>query len=905
MSFTPAKVKAELARIKETFLDPKEDGNDAKLQYLTLLRLELIQRGVLVVADDTETILSNVTATAGKALAEEQSALSVPAPLLAGSCVVASRLAEQLANTTTTLTSISSSQLEPVSARCKHVDDPRLLVVLQWCAARIGVDDESDATKKTRMLQIAEAYSLRAAQLQPDIPMPWKRAWDCCVAQSSTNVTWQAITAVSNLRRIADSKGNQKRVIELSLVLMDCYLDGHNATSTTQQTSIVETYRPTQPPKNCLKLATALEKETSQQQQPPPDASYWALLRYRLARANHEVGTIDDDDLVLLYGTTLHQLYLQQPASSNSEHAMAIVEQLQSHLIWWHGLAWKQKQAQWQPLSTFLQPLVEHWIATTEDDAERDFQVTAAKLIASIEWMLLGDTTRPFADDALQWADTILRSTIATLSAKEAAATSSAIGHANAEDASLLDQCRSACTALQAHRVLRGTTTTDERAVAATATTAKRTQSCSDYGVSFLQCLVCWSGFHQSPWMLVTQSEARMLVQRAATCLTAAAKAGRRVSALERALLQLGEADAEGSGYVSGLANKAMEIYTKLLSESSRDCQKDGTNNYLVSLMSIRSQAGLADIESKAGNYAKATTAALRSLELLDEATNAGDEQTTVVWTFDQFRSTSQRFQKADVQRLLANTYLHNGDAARAQGVLEQALKDAPNDAGANFALGSFRLYLAFFLDTEDSAIDKEAQIQLLKAAKMDSSKAGPFALLGFWYERKSDLKRALGCYSKALVLDPSHPVAGRGVIRLAPPETLDVVFDTAVKVPSSSIGWAWRQVGLRKAMRDGQDELAVVALLKTLRCSDIERPESNLLAPFFANPNTPERPNKKEMAATLTDLAMCYRRLGRYTAAVRSFHSAIALWRDDAPAQMLCSCAQGEYLVFRRAADV
>jgi len=47
----------------------------------------------------------------------------------------------------------------------------------------------------------------------------------------------------------------------------------------------------------------------------------------------------------------------------------------------------------------------------------------------------------------------------------------------------------------------------------------------------------------------------------------------------------------------------------------------------------------------------------------------------------------------------------------------------------------------------------KKAQQQLLRAAKLDSTQANPFSLLGIWYEIHDDVKRAIGCFSKALAL--------------------------------------------------------------------------------------------------------------------------------------------------------
>ena len=180
----------------------------------------------------------------------------------------------------------------------------------------------------------------------------------------------------------------------------------------------------------------------------------------------------------------------------------------------------------------------------------------------------------------------------------------------------------------------------------------------------------------------------------------------------------------------------------------------------------------------------------------------------------------------------------------------------------------------------------------------MDSSQAAPFALLGYWYEKTDDIKRAVGCYSKALLLDPCQPVAGRGLLRLANADSTAGVIGKAVGASLPTAGWAWRAMARQKALLEGNDNLAVVSYLKALRCKDIEHPEEEELAFFYASPSHPMRPSRDEISEVLAELAACYRRLGRYTAAIWSYHSAIAEAGDRVPSPVLCSCAQGMCLV-------
>jgi|Transcript_12017 hypothetical protein len=85
-------------------------------------------------------------------------------------------------------------------------------------------------------------------------------------------------------------------------------------------------------------------------------------------------------------------------------------------------------------------------------------------------------------------------------------------------------------------------------------------------------------------------------------------------------------------------------------------------------------------------------------------------------------------------------------------------------------------LYESFDASPEEQ---KLAQTQMLKSAKIDSGKP---ALLGVWYEVQNDLKRAVGCYSKCLLLDPANPVAGRGILRLKSPTEAQKLCEAATK---------------------------------------------------------------------------------------------------------------------------
>jgi tetratricopeptide (TPR) repeat protein len=107
--------------------------------------------------------------------------------------------------------------------------------------------------------------------------------------------------------------------------------------------------------------------------------------------------------------------------------------------------------------------------------------------------------------------------------------------------------------------------------------------------------------------------------------------------------------------------------------------------------------------------------------------------------------------------------------------------------------------------------------------------------------------------------------------------------------------GWAWQAIGLHKIFVEGEDDLAIVALLKALRCRDIMQIRNEPLGIFYHQRGE----DVNEEATVLEETGQCYRRLGRYTAAIRAFHAAIDAYQGNMtpPSSVLCSCAQGKLL--------
>jgi tetratricopeptide (TPR) repeat protein len=427
-------------------------------------------------------------------------------------------------------------------------------------------------------------------------------------------------------------------------------------------------------------------------------------------------------------------------------------------------------------------------------------------------------------------------------------------------------------------------------------------------GYPFLEFLVCWSGLHRRPWTYCTQTEARSLLSKARSCLVNAQMShARRRDPLDEVMLLLGEADCEGAYFDGGLTLVSHKNYSKVLEIITMAYETADTripsDTLLRNLLIGHCYIGLAKLPVKnhgaklAINDERFDGYAQRGLYSLEQAMGSITTGTSVYhWIANAFAKNAIRFQLSCARQLVADSLLKVGDVAGAQGFLKKAVHDSPLDADAAFVLGGFRLYMMFFGDKKSPECEKAAQVQLLKAAKLDSSKAGPFALLGYWYEYKEDIKRAIGCYSKAILLDPSQPVAGRGLLRLATQKSISTLLENAVEYSSALNGWAWRALGWQKAYFDGDDDAATICFLKALRCRDICQSDvDSLLGFFFSAPSSARLPSKCEYSGTLAELASCYWRLGRFTAALRTFHSAVDAGGEDVPQTVLTSCARIE----------
>lgn len=217
-------------------------------------------------------------------------------------------------------------------------------------------------------------------------------------------------------------------------------------------------------------------------------------------------------------------------------------------------------------------------------------------------------------------------------------------------------------------------------------------------------------------------------------------------------------------------------------------------------------------------------------------------------------------------------------------------VSDFPGSSEAVLALAAFHLREMIDKTANKNEI-MNAKTLLLKAAKMDTSKSDPFSLLGVWYELQNDSARARGCYQKALTMDASHPVAGRGLQRLMSADEVLSFCRNAIKHSAPVNGWAWRILGQQQSQRDGS--AALVCFQQALRCRDIQAPQNAPLGTFYSISVPLAQRTYFEACETWAELAACYRRLGKPSAALRAFEAACSVSDGNLSPDAFCAWAQ------------
>lgn len=416
------------------------------------------------------------------------------------------------------------------------------------------------------------------------------------------------------------------------------------------------------------------------------------------------------------------------------------------------------------------------------------------------------------------------------------------------------------------------------------------------FGVPFVHFLASWSGLHGSPFSFCNISQARTIVQYARESVRYAAQIwGRKLSAIEEILLDIGEADSESGVLSGGFTSIAKNLYEASLEKLSLHGDGPMTGLLQAHCVSCLTRLQLTETADESESVwiksAETEKGSMGQLQLM--LTSNTDSPHFYVWRETSSFRSSVEYHISLKRQLVAESLLAASRPDEAQGILEDAVRDSPQNYDVAFAYGSFLLRRALYND-RDFGPDfvKNAQMQLLKAAKLNTKKADPFALLGLWYEVQGDSKRSVGCYSKALLIDPSHPVAGRGILRMKSFQGVSSLCDNAMNQGIFQNGWAWKSAGDSKALLEGDDERAVICYQQALRARDVDNPRHHRLSIFFCLPSSGVNYENRECSNTWASLGGCYRRLGKHSASLRAFQSAFDIFPQDF--SYFCSWAQG-----------
>ena len=944
-----AKVKAHLGKIKETILDAAcVSFSDV---HSALLLAEVLQRGVLLDTEGSsssskdESISAIIRSTAGKTMLQD----GLPKPLLAAAAAMAGMLAEKCASfheeSNATATASAATENHPAHhhqppcmaaalIRCKEVQDDRLTLLL--CPSHPSRDGFNT---------MALGFYLRAASFQPESPVMWKRALDVlssintrCRSSCSLGTTNQiggehphATVPLEQLIRIADSKGNAKRVSDLSLRLAEAWLETPSVEdegpvyrafcpfpqpSVPSQPLRVRVKKAQQALAHCddlpslvptiLSLRIALEQEAAMILDMAMEEQVSAKNRgtslslemcQTSARIKVILGMTTEVDaaaeqlrthvsslLILTSDTCGH--HEEQALSLLSNHIQRLQDRARNM-----GLASMTKksmvtqaaaQEAWKAVGSFVLPILSMETAFIDVKSKaRDLFLRALISSARIMWMTCGSGQG--IDPALVQSQPMLQSLIEDclcVLREQKQAEPKAVLLLEAQSTAQLSDMDKVLLDLEcAHATVSSWVQPSSLTISDVLSEDSSRQA--QFGCCVLHCLLAWSGFHQTPWPYAHVTQARAMIRRAMVALNkASSEWGREASPLELLLMNLVEADAE----VGVLARVSQEKYNivleQLVSLKMPSMESLIRSHCWIGMARLAFQSSVDHAEAYAQNS-------------LDEVERIGTDCIPYLWTGAASLEAAKAFHKSMSRQLVADSLIRASRPDEAESFLLAAVNDAPHDFDASFGLGAFRLRM--LLSSKDKptiSAEKTAQTQLLRAAKLNSTQADPFSLLGIWYEWKGDETRAMGCYSKALLLDPAHPVAGRGILRMKSFSDVANVIDASTKATSSLNGWAWWVLGTNKAMIDNHDDLAAICFQEALRCRDIASPESVSLYCFFAKPNQPQ---VAELGGVWSALGNCYRRLGRYTAAVRAFTVGWEASGRTFPPHTLCSWAEVE----------
>ena len=418
------------------------------------------------------------------------------------------------------------------------------------------------------------------------------------------------------------------------------------------------------------------------------------------------------------------------------------------------------------------------------------------------------------------------------------------------------------------------------------------------YGGVYFAALLAWSGlFRSASWQAVTRADAQSLVLQCRKSLQLAQSKFARVgSPVDRFLVELAAIGLVGSHdeETHGFQNKIHEVLALV------DGLEDNIRAVDACLLRVSCICGVVRSYSTGRNISEKNVSHDRpslsedlkrvcyeSLDKMKEIPN--DDGRFLFWGDGAFKRARDSL-TVGTRLLLAHILFKEQNMSEASRLLELAVEDAPGNGEALFMLGAFQLQLGY--EDSNPSLQDRAKVLLTKAAKANTNNADPFALLGHYYETKGDVQRATGCYRKALQLDEGNPIAGRGLIRLLNKEEVQILVKNAIEADSPFGGWAWNFIANEKK-EDSHDEFACIAYLKAIRSSDIESGSYFWLSTFLRRPSDSSLVD--ENIEILCSLASCYRRLGRYTAALRTYNSSIEIAPPQMRPKILASCAQVE----------
>jgi superkiller protein 3 len=429
------------------------------------------------------------------------------------------------------------------------------------------------------------------------------------------------------------------------------------------------------------------------------------------------------------------------------------------------------------------------------------------------------------------------------------------------------------------------------------------------FGTQFLQLIYAWSGLSINPWPFCNLTQGRTILRNSRESLVHAGKVWGRETQdiMENLLLEIAEADLEGT-VVGGNVDNATQKYEQVLYTIEANDYSRCIGSRGMALLKSHCLLGLARVSLmrntlQSEQYARSALDTLDGLKQDSECTNS-TLLCVYAWDDVKWGNFACLYHDSASRQLVAETLIRSSRLDQAESFLLDAVIAAPANFDAAFSLAAFQLRKVLLGDSENIDLDsckREAKTTLLKCAKMDKNSPLPFALLGLFYELEQDVSRAIGCYRKALSIDPSNAVSGRGLYRLLSLDEMKPFCEAALKQPSHSHGWAWRIIGQLRYSKHGDYDSAIVCFQQALRCRDVNAPDKDVLGVFYADLKTSktdeEETSNCEVADIWCDLGSCYRDMGKWSGSNRAFEAAREVSRGNLSPNSLVAWAQGEIM--------